>query len=152
MIYKVIDDTLKEFAWVDEIGRANRWLNIVASYDLDSDGTVELAWIQTPHIGGVLKVAEIKAGQLEVLSSVSGFSNHAIGEKNLCLSVVTTTENGSVFYVPTQDRHQIAAFTFSENTIQQVETINHTVNFSDPLLSQYDFSDVVLENDFCSER
>ncbi|MDB1123477.1 FG-GAP repeat domain-containing protein [Vibrio algarum] len=150
MIYKIIDNVLAEFAWVEEIGLANRWLNIVASYDLDSDGTVELAWIQTPHIGGVLKVANIKAGKLEVLSELSGYSNHSIGERNLCLSMVTKTKNTIVFYVPTQDRRQIAGFSFSDNTIQKIENINQPTNFSYPLASQYDFTDVVLEGGFCT--
>ncbi len=51
MIYKIENDALTEFAWVEEIGAQFRWLNIAAIYDLDGDGTVELAWIQTPHIG-----------------------------------------------------------------------------------------------------
>lgn len=149
MIYKIIDNVLTEFAWVEEIGLANRWLNIVASYDLDNDGTIELAWIQTPHIGGILKVANIKAGKLEVLSELSGYSNHSIGERNLCLSMVTKKENAVVFYVPTQDRHQIAGFQFSDKVIQKIETINQATNFSYSLGSQYDFADIVLEGGFC---
>jgi hypothetical protein len=143
MIFKLIDNALTEFAWVEEIGRTNRWLNILATYDLDSDGTVELAWIQTPHIGGVLKVADITAGKLEVLSEISGYSNHSIGERNLCLSALTHAERDIVFYVPTQDRRQIAGFRLSDKTIQKIESIKLPVDFSTPLVSQYDFTDVV---------
>lgn len=150
MIYKIIDNVLTEFSWVEEIGLSNRWLNIVASFDLDNDGTVELTWIQTPHIGGILKVADIKAGKLEVLFELSGYSNHSIGERNLCLSMVAKIGKEIVFFVPTQDRKKIAGFKLSDKVIQKAETINRSVNFSLPLVSQYDFSGVVLEEGFCS--
>ena len=87
-IYKIAAGALVEWAWVEEIGTSSRWLNIAAIYDLDGDGAVELAWIQTPHIGGTLRVARIERGGLTVLDEASQYSNHAIGERNLCLSVV----------------------------------------------------------------
>ena len=117
MIYKIMNNVLTEFAWVEEIGIPYRWLNIVAIYDLDGDDTVELAWIQTPHIGGILKVTRIQAGRLTVFAESSSFSNHSIGERNLCLSVVTQTENTTILYVPTQDRRQIAGFQFAGGSI-----------------------------------
>ncbi len=42
-IYKIINQQLTEYAQVAEIGRSNRWLNVVAIHDLDNDGMVELA-------------------------------------------------------------------------------------------------------------
>lgn len=149
MIYKIANNALTEFAWVEEIGTPHRWLNIVAVYDLDGDGTTELAWIQTPHLGGILKVTRIEAGKLEALSQVSGYSNHSIGERNLCLSVVTKTNSATRFYVPTQDRRQIVGFIFARGSIQPADTINHLVNFSTSLASQYGFSHVVQGEDFC---
>lgn len=151
MIYKIINNDLVEYAWVTEIGLANRWLNIVAIYDLDSDGIVELAWIQTPHIGGVLKVAEIKSGKLDTLSEVSGFSNHAIGQRNLCLSVLTRTENSHVFYVPTQNRRQITGFKLADKELHEVGSINRRIDFSYPLMSQYIFTNIIPDSDDCQE-
>ena len=149
MIYKIANNALTEFAWVEEIGAPYRWLNIVAIYDLDGDGTTELAWIQTPHIGGILKVTRIKAGKLDALFELSRYSNHSIGERNLCLSVVTKTDSATMFYVPTQDRRQIVGFSFVGGSIQQADTINQLVNFSYPLASQYSFSNVVQGENFC---
>jgi hypothetical protein len=151
MIYKIADNALIEFAWVDEIGTPNRWLNIVAVYDLDGNGSTELAWIQTPHIGGILKVATIRAGKLQPTAEIAHYSNHSIGERNLCLSVVTHSENSTNFYVPTQDRTQIVGFNFIGGAIQRTETIEHPVNFSEPLLTQYRFSNVVQGSGFCLE-
>ncbi len=150
MIYKIVKNALTEFAWVEEIGTPYRWLNIVAIYDLDGDGTIELVWIQTPHIGGILKVTRIEAGKLETLSELSNYSNHTIGERNLCLSVVTKTDSVTTLYVPAQDRHKIVGFKFAGGSIQKTETIIQPVNFSYSLTSQYNFSNVVQGEEFCA--
>ncbi len=148
-IYKVVENALSEFAWVEEIGRSSRWLNVAAIYDLDGDSTVELAWIQTPHIGGILRVAKIEAGELTVLAEASHYSNHAIGEINLCLSVVTQSDNAITLYVPSQDRGSIADFRFFGGLLQNTETIVQSVNFARSLASQYDFANVVQGGNNC---
>ena len=149
MIYKIVNNELTEFAWVDEIGTPNRWLNIAAIYDLDSDGSVELAWIQTPHIGGVMKVARIQAGRLIALAESSGYSNHSVGERNLCLSVVTQTEKATILYVPSQDRGEIAGFQFTGGSFLKTESIQQKVNFASSLASQHDFTHVVQGEEYC---
>ena len=148
-IYKIIDEQLVEYAQVAEIGRSNRWLNIVAINDLDNDRAVELAWIETPHIGGTLKVAKIEEGMLQVLAETTFFSNHAIGERNLCLSVLTEQSNQKVIYVPTQNRSKIVGFTFDSNQWQLFEEIDQAVDFSQTLVAQYNFTGLVEEEDNC---
>ena len=138
-----------EYAHVPEIGTTNRWLNIVAINDLDSDGIVELVWIQTPHIGGILKVAKIEAGTLKVLSEKAQYSNHAIGERNLCLSTLTVQANQSVFYVPNQSRNKIVGFTFMNNELEVFEEITQDVEFSKTLGSQYRFDGSIDEGNNC---
>ena len=120
-IYKIIDEQLLEYASVPEIGTPYRWLNIVTINDLDNDGIVELVWIQTPHIGGILRVAKVEAGTLKVLAEKEQFSNHAIGERNLCLSILTVQDNQKVFYVPNQSRNKILGFTFMNNELEVFE-------------------------------
>lgn len=148
-IYKVIDDQLQEYAQVEEIGRANRWLNPVTIADLDQNGTVEIVWIQTPHIGGILKVASFAPGTLSVLDETSLYSNHAIGERNLCLSALTQEAGQFIFYVPTQNRNQIVGFSWSGNMLEQTSVINQSVDFSIPLGDQYTFSNLITEEDNC---
>lgn len=151
MIYKIEDNALTEFAWVEEIGTPSRWLNIAAIYDLDGDGEVELSWIETPHIGGILKVARIRPGRLDVLTEASYYSNHSIGERNLCLSVVTQNENVTSLYVPTQNRREIVGFRLADGIIQKAETIPQPVNFSHPLTTQHPFNHVVQRGFSCLE-
>ena len=148
-IYKIIDGQLVEYAYVPEIGTAYRWLNIVAINDLDNDGIVELVWIQTPHIGGILKVAKIKTGILHVLAEKAEYSNHAIGERNLCLSSLTMQSNQKVFYVPNQSRNKIVGFTFKNNELEVYEEITQVVDFSKTLGSQYSFSKTIEDGNNC---
>lgn len=150
VIYKIGDNKLLEYAKVPDIGRSFRWLNIVAINDLDNDGMTELVWIETPHIGGTLKVAKIKQGTLEILHTKAQYSNHAIGERNLCLSVLTQQSDKKVFYVPNQNRSKIIGFTFKNNQLEIVEEITQSVDFSKPLVSQYPFTQVIEEGNHCN--
>ena len=44
-IYEWANEALKEYAFVQEIGIPNRWLNPAVIYDLDHNGKVEIAWV-----------------------------------------------------------------------------------------------------------
>jgi len=148
-IYKIIGGKLVEYTHTPEIGIPYRWLNVVIVNDLDNDGVVELVWIETPHIGGVVKVAKIKAGTLEVITERAQYSNHAIGERNLCLSVLTKQFHAKVFYVPNQSRDKIIGFAFSNNELSVFEEITQEVDFTKTLGSQYSFSNLFEEEDNC---
>lgn len=149
VIYKIVEKRLVEYSKVTEIGRSYRWLNIVTINDIDNDGVVELVWIETPHIGGILKVAKISEGTMKVLDSASKFSNHAIGERNLCLSVLTQSNINKVFYVPNQSRDKIAGFTFHSNKLQLYDEIDKNVDFSIPLTDQHEFNDLLDDSTNC---
>jgi hypothetical protein len=149
VIYKIVGDHIEEYAHVEEIGHMHNWLNIVAIDDLDSDGVVELVWIQTPHIGGILKTAKIGAGRLGVIDMLPGYSNHGLGERNLCLSVLTGQNSDKVFYVPSQDRDRIAGFTLTDNKFEVYEEIIQDVDFSMPLKFQYNFTNTIEKENNC---
>jgi len=147
VVYKLGADGLFEYAFVPEIGIRNRWLNIVAIQDLDKDKQVELAWVQTPHIGGILKFANLSKGKLQVVDEVSFYSNHAIDETNLCLSVVNLENENKIVYLPSQDRQSIVGFQLKEKKWVNHFTINQPVDFSKPLTDQYTFTNIVsIEN------
>lgn len=61
------------------IGRRNRWLAPIGAADLDGDGTVEIAYVDRPHLAKVLRVWRFDDGQLNEIAAASGFSNHQIG-------------------------------------------------------------------------
>ncbi len=101
-VYKIKNDSLQPFLTSGYIGSSSRWLNIAAIDDLDNDGKVEIAWVQTPHIGGILKIARIEDGKWTLLDEKSGVSNHQIGSRNLCLSVLTASMPYKTLYLPTK--------------------------------------------------
>ncbi len=58
---------------VPAIGRLNRWLNPVGAADFDGDGVIELAYVETPHIGGkrALRVVTFANGQFRELAHIA---------------------------------------------------------------------------------
>jgi hypothetical protein len=150
-IYKIINDRLVLYASVTEIGSFSRWLNIVVIDDLDKDGIVELVWVETPHIGGILKVAKIHFGLLRVLDEEEQYSNHGLGERNLCMSVLTDQSNQKVFYVPNQSRNKIVGFSFEDNNFTLFEEVDLDVDFSETLISQYEFTNPLADEVNCIE-
>ncbi|MCT8159821.1 FG-GAP repeat domain-containing protein [Pseudoruegeria sp. SHC-113] len=62
------------------IGTANRWLAPIGAADLDGDGTVDIAYVDRPHLARVLRVWRFENGQLTEIAQDAGYSNHRIGE------------------------------------------------------------------------
>jgi hypothetical protein len=61
------------------IGQSYRWLAMIGAADFDGDGIVELAWIETPHLGKILKIARREGDKIVVLASKAGLTNHHFG-------------------------------------------------------------------------
>ncbi|NOR63965.1 MAG: VCBS repeat-containing protein [Rhodobacteraceae bacterium] len=62
------------------IGRRYRWLAPVGVGDFDGNGRVEIAYVETPHLGKVLKIYHYFNRELVLATAMQGFSNHRIGE------------------------------------------------------------------------
>ena len=64
------------------IGRAYRWLAPAGIADFDGDGQNDIAYVETPHLGKILKIVTLKGDQLVPIvdAQAQGFSNHSIGE------------------------------------------------------------------------
>jgi len=62
------------------IGRRYRWLAPVGVGDFDGNGRVEIAYIETPHLGKVLKIFHYFNRELVLAASAQGFTNHRIGD------------------------------------------------------------------------
>jgi hypothetical protein len=144
-VYKIINDTLRPFLSSGYIGTPSRWLNIAAIDDLDNDGKMEIAWVQTPHIGGILKIARIENGKWTLLDEKTGVSNHRIGSKNLCLSVLTATMPQETLYLPTQSYDMVKGFQLQNGKIVETETFNLAVNISVSLFEQYGFANRIAD-------
>jgi len=93
----------------------------------------------------------VSTGELSILAESTLYSNHAVGERNLCLSTVTEGENGATLYVPSHDLSQIVGLRFTGDTLVRTETIEQPIDFSRSLFSQYDFSSVVQGGGNCAD-
>lgn len=72
--------TLQLLAATPYIGRSNRWLAPLGGTDLDGDRYVELAYIDRPHLAKTLRVWRFQQGNLHLVASLEGLTNHKIGQ------------------------------------------------------------------------
>lgn len=78
----IYDETGK-IAATPHIGRTNRWLAPIGAADMDGDGTTEIAYIDRPHLARILRVWRFDNGRLSEVASLSGLTNHRIGERDI---------------------------------------------------------------------
>ncbi|MCB2110036.1 MAG: VCBS repeat-containing protein [Rhodobacteraceae bacterium] len=62
------------------IGNRHRWLAPAGAADLDGDGRIEIAYVETPHLGRVLKIARLEGDRLVRVAEARGLTNHRFGE------------------------------------------------------------------------
>lgn len=122
VIAGVRDGALKILAEGQPIGRPNRWLNPVGVGDFDGDGQKELAYVETPHIGGTLRIVRWENDQLIELYSAPGFSNHAIGTPELQLSAVLDADGDGItdLVVPNTLRNVLRVVTFKGGKFEEL--------------------------------
>jgi hypothetical protein len=147
-IFKIIGDSLRLFAQNDYIGTPNRWLNIAAIDDLDNNGTTDIAWIQTPHIGGTLRVGHVDNGKLVVVAEKTGMSNHRIGSRNLCLSEITLQNGQKTLFVPTNAYDAVWGWQYKNQQLVQTDTRTQSIDGTKPLFQQMTFQNLVT-NKYC---
>jgi hypothetical protein len=69
-------------------GSTFRWLNPVGVADFDGDGSLDLASVTTPHVGGVLELLHYRPPALMKFASAMDVSNHRMGALEQSLAVV----------------------------------------------------------------
>jgi len=103
------------------IGIPNRWLNPVGAADFDGDGRMEAAVVITPHIGGTLQLYEWRGDKLIEDHAKHGFSNHAMGSRQLGLSAMADLNGDGVtdIVIPDAGRGELIGLTFAGGTYKE---------------------------------
>jgi hypothetical protein len=106
----------------EAIGLGFRWRHQLAAAQFVSGGPLEIAVTRTPHIGGVVEIYQIKGDRLEIVTSLSGYSTHMIGSRNLDSALVMDL-NGDGFpslVVPDQEKNQLIALQMDGGELKPV--------------------------------
>ncbi|MDP3342596.1 VCBS repeat-containing protein [Frigidibacter sp.] len=65
------------------IGTRFRWLAPLGAADLDGDGRVEIAYVETPHLGRTLRFVRLEGDRLVPLAAQPGLTNHRFGDPQI---------------------------------------------------------------------
>jgi len=107
------------------IGRPNRWLNVAGIAAFRGSGSLEIAYVETPHIGGTLYLYAFEDGGLKRVGRLRGFSNHAIGSRELLLSAVADVDSDGVpeLALPSDGRRQLKIAGFREGKLRELAAV-----------------------------
>jgi len=111
----------------DTIGLSHRWLNIVGIEDFTGDGTLDIAVVITPHIGGTLTLYQQKGTQLIPVIEQWGYSNHEYGSRELGMSAVLDMNKDGIMdmAVPNENRHDLILLTVKDGEFQTLARFKH---------------------------
>lgn len=128
-VFHIKDGKLELTAQTPPIGRSYRWLNIAGIEDFDGDGSLQIAAVETPHIGGTLKFWSWKPrntdSKLVLSGEAYGFSNHFIGSREQRLSVVEDFNGDGVadLALPGINRKNMHLLTVSKGVIEEIASV-----------------------------
>jgi len=118
-VYGLRDGKLSEVATTEFIGHANRWLNIAGIASFRGGSGKEIAYVQTPHIGGTLFLYALEEGKLIKVGEKPGFSNHQTGSTEMRLSAIADINGDGApeLAVPSADRRQLRIVGFNRGQL-----------------------------------
>lgn len=95
------------------IGSRFRWLAVIGAADLDGDGHMEIAYIDRPHLAKTLRLYRYRDARLMEVASLSGLTNHRIGETDIAGGVRACAGSPELL-VASADWSQIISVTFDK--------------------------------------
>lgn len=113
-VYRIGERQIEQFAVSPSIGLAYRWLNPIGAGDFDADGEMDIAVVETPHLGKTLVVYGRLVSRLSATGRLSGVSTHTSGSTVLDMSEVADFNGDGVLdmALPDAEKRKIIAVTF----------------------------------------
>ena len=123
-VYGLRGGILVQLASTDFIGRPHRWLNIAAIAPFRGGSGQEIAYVETPHIGGTLYILEFANDRLRRVATLRGFSNHEGGSTELRLSAVADIDGDGRMdlALPSADRRTLRIVGFGPDGLTSFAT------------------------------
>ncbi|WP_193367982.1 VCBS repeat-containing protein [Pelagibius marinus] len=118
--YGLVGEDLKLIAEGPQNLTAHRWLNPIGAADFDGDGQIEVAYVETPHIGGILRIVSLQGDKLVEEASWAGFSNHLIGTRELGLSAILDFDEDGLpeIFLPSARRRSLRVMRYQDGELK----------------------------------
>ena len=110
-IYGLERGTVRKIAATPHIGATHRWLAPVGAADLDGDGTIEVAFVDRPHLAKVLRVWRHDGGIFREVGALEGVTNHRIGW-DVIVGGMRSCDGGPEMVVASGDWSRVVAVRF----------------------------------------
>jgi hypothetical protein len=113
-VYRIGERQIEQFAVSPSIGLAYHWLYPVGAGDFDADGKMDIAVVETPHLGKTLVIYGREVSRLQSIGRAEGFSTHSIGSTVLEMAVIADLNGDGVLDIvlPNGGKNQLIAVTF----------------------------------------
>ncbi len=140
-VYTLKNGELRELTHTRPIGQPHHWLNPAAAADFDGDGVLEIAYVETPHIGGILKLVRLQkeGGQhrLAPVAELDGFSNHATGSRELQQAVTFDWDGDGLpdIILPGASRETLKVVSFKKGRLTLVDEMKIGGVIDSPLVA-----------------
>ncbi len=117
--YALADGALKRQYSTAPIGTGYRWLNPVGIADFDGNGKREAAYVQTPHIGGILTIVRPDGARLALVARRRGYSTHTAGSTRLDLAAIADLDRDgrADIVLPDQSRTRLVAVSLADGEL-----------------------------------
>lgn len=112
-------------AATDWIGTTNRWLAPIGVGDIDGNGTMDIAYVDRPHLAKTIRIFSFVDGKLVGLVDLPGYSNHRIGE-NYISGGIRTCGNGPEMVVAKGNWSAVVSVRWNGNGFTETELSRDT--------------------------
>jgi hypothetical protein len=121
-IYRITPKAISPMLELPPVGTGHRWLNIAGIADFNGDGRPDIAYVQTPHLTGVVRVFANEGRNFREIGRLPGYTNHVIGSRDLDLAAIGRfTRSGVVeIAIPSLDRKSLAVLGLIDGKLQEV--------------------------------